>query len=292
MLIRTALIVYKKSAFQTYFKEYKTPAVRRLARVGDKVLTHIRRSHEVHYATLRFVQSILKKKGIRCRHLYRGQSFDGDRYDLIISVGGDGTFMDAARHIHKDTPILGVNSDTNHSVGKLCAADRSTFESVINRLLEGRVNLMQLGRMSLRLNGKPLGFAVLNDILACHPIPAAMSHYILEIGKKSEQQRSSGVWVATAAGSTGVMKSAGGRVLALRSDALQYMPRELFEGHGANYRLRGGVARGKVTIISQMQEGVVYADGAHVKIPFNYGCRLEASGGAYPLNTVVTETGS
>ena len=46
--------------------------------------------------------------------------------DIIISIGGDGTFLRASHLLHKDLntnniPILGINSNPNLSEGRLCA---------------------------------------------------------------------------------------------------------------------------------------------------------------------------
>ena len=108
MKIRTALVVYKKSAYQTHFREYRDPIYRKLTRQGDKLLAHIKGSHDVHYRSIRRVEEALKKRCIRFNLKSRGQKFIGDRYDIVISVGGDGTFLDAARRTLR-TPILGVN---------------------------------------------------------------------------------------------------------------------------------------------------------------------------------------
>ena len=46
--------------------------------------------------------------------LYRGELTSVAGYDLVLSVGGDGTFLEVARHA-PDVPILGVNSDPERS---------------------------------------------------------------------------------------------------------------------------------------------------------------------------------
>ena len=40
--------------------------------------------------------------------------------DLVITVGGDGTFMRAASFLRDNTPLLGINSDHTRSTGALC----------------------------------------------------------------------------------------------------------------------------------------------------------------------------
>lgn len=286
MPIQKVLIVAKKSAYQTYFNEYQERPLRTLVRKGDKALLRIRSSHNTHYETLSYVKSVLKKKRIPTHVCFRGEFFNPEKYDLVISVGGDGSFLEAS-HPLKAQRLLGVNSDKRHSVGNFCAADRRNFEKNFDRILCGNYQIKKLNRLSVRLNGKPLGFFVLNDLLVSHACPAGMSHYILKIGARKEHQRSSGVWVATAAGSSGAAHSAGGKLLPETSKKIQYIPRELFRGYGQRYRLTGGILpEGTVlSIISQMQEGMLYLDGAHHSMPFEYGDEVKISNGP-PLEAV------
>lgn len=287
MKIRSVVIVQKRSAFQMYFGEYKRPHLKKLAAAGDRVLAHLKRTHKAHYASLQRVIAVLKKRGIRHTLAPRGSPLDGDRYDLVITVGGDGTLLDASKNV-KNGLLLGLNSDAGHSVGKLCAAKASDFARVLDDLLKGRASIKKINRLRIRINGKDHRDRILNDILVCHAVPAAMSHYVLVIKGKKEQQRSSGVWVATAAGSTGAMLSAGGKRLPIDAKKIQYMPRELFAGHGIRYRLRGGIVPpgAPIRIISQMVEGMIYADGAHVRTPFRFADRLEVLSSRYPLRMV------
>ncbi len=73
----------------------------------------------------------------------------------------------------------------------------------------------------------------------------------------------------------------------MTSRRIQYVPREPFEGHGQRYRLRGGVLpeNAGLSIVSQMQEGRLYLDGAHHPIAFEYGDRIGIEPGP-PLNAV------
>ncbi len=284
--MKKVLIVAKKSAYQTYFNEYQHQSLKKLIRKGDAALLRIRRSHDTHYKTLEDIRQFLKKRNVSVHVLFRGEKFDSKKYDLVISVGGDGSFLEASHQLEKGL-ILGVNSDTSHSVGKLCPANRSNFEYYFNQIQKGHFKIQSLHRMEVRLNRKKLAFYVLNDILVTHLCPAAMSHYTIQIGSVAEKQRSSGVWISTAAGSTAAMHSAGGRPMLQTSKALQYLPRELFQGHGQDYRLQGGILPPgkKLTLVSQMQEGMLYLDGAHHTMPFGYGDRLEVSDGV-PLHSV------
>lgn len=286
MKCRRILVLHKRSAYESQFSRYRDPALRHLASTGDENLLHFHRSHKIHHATIRHVKDVLRAKRIAFEVRRRGEAFDADRYDLVISVGGDGTFLDAARRL-RETPLLGVNSDINHSVGRFCAADIDSFKKKLERILNGRTPQALLQRMALTIQGKAYARPILNDVLFCHESPAAMSHYILRVGNVSEAQRSSGVWFATAAGSSGALRSAKGRLVKPRDKSLQYMPRELFAGHGVRYRLRGGVIppRSRVTLVSQIREGRIYIDGAHIWHRLGFGARIEIKQSAMPLRT-------
>ncbi len=283
------LVAYKKSAYEAYFDEYKPSGLKRAFEAGDVNLAHLKRSHAEHYGTVREVLSALQERGLSVEAKTRGELHGVERYGFIVTVGGDGTLLEAARSVDRQ-PVLGVNSDPNHSVGKLCRADRRSFARILDRLLDGKAKVVEAARLSLRLDGRPLKEPVLNDVLVAHSNPAAMSHYVIAVGKRREQHRSSGVWVATAAGSTGAAFSAGGRALAVASSYFQYVPRELYYANRYGYRLRGGVlgADRRILLRSLMREGAIFPDGAHRRHAFPYGSELEIAATGKPLRVVVS----
>ncbi len=287
MNIKKVLIVYKKSAYETYFKKYRAKHLKGLLKENDNGLLHIRHAHDTHYDSLVAIEKILKKSGIQFQHVYRGKSFNENAFDLVLSLGGDGTFLDAARFTRKKM-ILGVNSDTRHSVGRFCSTDSKHFEKALQSLLDGRFRVEAVRRMKLKLNGAVYRHPVLNDILVSHACPAGMSHYAVELAGQAEQQRSSGVWVSTAAGSTAGSKSAGGKVYPIDSALLQYRPRELYPAHGVSYQMTGGQIKPsqKIVFISKMQEGMIFLDGAHENLSFRYGDRLEVSSDPSPIKII------
>jgi NAD+ kinase len=129
---------------------------------------------------------------------------------------------------------------------------------------------------------------VLNDILACHENPAAMSRYFLTVGRVKEEQRSSGIWISTAAGSSGGIHSAGGKILPQEAQTFQYQPRELYKGRHLRYTLKGALLKPaqKITLTSLMREGVVFVDGSHVCLPFSFAAEIQVTLSANPLNII------
>ena len=182
---------------------------------------------------------------------------DFGSYDLVVTVGGDGTFLEASHYVH-GIPMLGVNSDPSPggSIGYFSAANAHTFPTFLRQL-----DLMPrtvLNRMQVFRNGEPLLEPVLNDILLAHTDPAATSRY--RVNGEPRKRVSSGMIVCTAAGSTGWMRNAGGIVMPLDSSDLQYCDRE-----SATSR---SVIAPEVEIYSLTRDGELSLDGQHIKYPF------------------------
>lgn len=59
--------------------------------------------------------------------------------DLIISAGGDGTFLTAASKVRNDVPVIGMNTDPIGSEGHLCLTgkQRRPPDEIIRQILNG-----------------------------------------------------------------------------------------------------------------------------------------------------------
>ncbi len=288
-VFQRVLVVYKKSAYKIYFLERKSSLFGKQALFKPAEIRRFKLAHETHYRTLAFIEEILRRYKIRFRKRRRGQRIDASGYDLIITVGGDGTFLEAARSALTQ-PLWGVNSDPAHSVGRFCSTRPEHFERDLVNLLKGNFRTVSLHRFRLELRaGKNKRIVnVLNDLLFCHQNPAAMSRYYLTINKIREEQRGSGLWVSTAAGSSGAIHSAGGQVIPRASKLIQYRPREIFSGFHAKYRLTGGMLflHHPILIESIMRSGRIYIDGAHLSFSFGLGNKAILTNSLYPANVI------
>ena len=110
-----------------------------------------------------------------------------------------------------------------------------------------------------------------------------MSRYQIKMGEKTEIQRSSGIWVSTAAGSTGAMKSAGGKEMKPGSKMIQFLVRELFSPPGTSYKLTNALSNQPIVVRSQMRKGKIFLDGAHISFPFEFGSELVIENSRFPL---------
>lgn len=275
--MKRIVIVYKESTYSRYFKGKEA--------VGEVRL--LKKLHDQHFCMVEKVILFLRKEGIEIIPIKRDRLKPIRQADLVITVGGDGTFLDTAHFVHK-VPMWGINSTPTHSAGFLMSAIPENFEKQWRLLVQGRLPVLKLQRLKILINARALPQLTLNDVLFAHANPASISRYELRIGKRKEDQKSSGVWIATAAGSTAGIRSAGGRVLPLESKQIQYWVRELYHGRHQRYQLVKGIInpQTKIQIISHMQEGACYLDGPRVSYPIHYGDRIELKSASRPLQVI------
>lgn len=281
------LIIYKKSVYEIYFVKQleKVPLSKKIIKKGK--LKDFEDSHLAHYRTLRHVQDVLDRMHIQYCTCDRSRMVDFSPFNLIVTVGGDGTLLSASSMIGSQL-VLGVNSNPTVSVGRFCSATSDTFEAIFEQWISGKAAVRNLNRIHLNINNRATGIHVLNDVLICHKNPAAMSHYFLTVQGKTEYQRSSGVWISTAAGSTGASHSAGGPSLPILSSRIVYQPREQYIKDLKPYRLKGGAVAGDkgLKIRSNMEEGCIYIDGSRHWIPLGHGDVLKVKNSNRPLHII------
>jgi NAD+ kinase len=261
------LVLAKRTSYRTFVLIDKDAHIKGLLKRSDPTVKSLVRSHEHHEETRREVKEALHELGADAEIVDGARSVVRGAFDLVVTVGGDGTLLAASHHVGSEVPILGVNSAPDHSVGFFCVARKGGVRPMLAGALEGTLRRTVLSRMRVDLNGACLHNRVLNDALFCHAIPAATSRYILEVGAlPSEEQRSSGLWIGPAAGSTAAQRSAGGRILPLTSKKIQYVVREPYTPAGVPLRLPlGTVDEGAdIRIRSKMREAKIFLDGHHI----------------------------
>lgn len=266
------LVAHKSSRLETY-QEDASPEFERLLAINDPSVATLRDAHERHTRSLAHTVETLDARGVDVTVLPRHLVQSTEGFDLVIAVGGDGTVLDLSHKID-DIPLLGINSDPVKSIGYFCAGTADDFPSLFTRLVENSWEPARLMRFRVAINGVPNSYPILNDILIAHENPAAVTDVIVSVGEFSpETQKSSGIWVSTAAGSTAAIRSAGGYVMPLASRDIQYLVREPCPPHLGAYRHLKGIRpiQSPLSFTSRMQAGRVYLDGPHVSLPFRLG---------------------
>ncbi len=136
---------------------------------------------------------------------------------VLVVLGGDGTFLRAARAVTEiDVPLVGVNLG---KVGFLSKAEASELEPLLEKITSGAYRLE--ARMALRgaIHGPGGGaprrtFVALNDVVIARGSLARVVRLEVDIGPSHlATYVADGLVVASPTGSTGYSFSAGGPIL-------------------------------------------------------------------------------
>jgi NAD+ kinase len=268
-------VVLKRSSWQKWVEEESDPRVAALLEADDETVRRIRPAHADHTETIDELRRAVAELGVQASWHDRATDFrvnESRPCALVVTVGGDGTLLAASHGIGPHIALMGVNSSPNHSVGFFCAAKKGSVRDTLAAAMAGTLRRVELTRMRVELNGRRLLDRVLNEVLFCHASPAATSRYILRVAGGGgrppieEEQKSSGVWIGPAAGSTAAQRSAGGRVLPLASRKLQYVVREPYRPHGESLRMTLGLVgeEQSLAIKSKMRQARIFLDGDHI----------------------------
>ena len=137
--------------------------------------------------------------------------------DVLVVLGGDGTFLRAARAvIDVDVPLLGINVG---KVGFLSKAEAVELEAVLAKLVAGEFSIDE--RMALEARILPAGrdsgdtpYHALNDVVIARGALARVCRLNVEIGPSHLATFiADGLVVSSPTGSTGYSFSAGGPVV-------------------------------------------------------------------------------
>lgn len=279
------LVICKKSTYDSYFLQSKSKRLGALVRSGDPAISRVLRAHEQHLHSIESAKKALKKLGARALFRYERKPPAGERFDLVIALGGDGTLLRASHLAGPGTPLVGINTAPIASIGHFCAGTRRDLADVIEQALAGKLKQVCLSRMRVELDGEIVSSRVLNEALFCHKYPSVTSRYLIGLGRRREEQKSSGVWVGPAAGSTAAQLSAGGRTFPVSSRRLQFVVREPFEAGEKRLRMRRSFfgPGERLLICSRMRAGRVYLDGPKLVRVVGFGSELHMSLSDEPL---------
>ncbi|MBW3594423.1 MAG: NAD(+)/NADH kinase [Actinobacteria bacterium] len=145
--------------------------------------------------------------------------------DLVISLGGDGTVLRAARVAHEaDAPLLAVNLGT---LGYLTEVDAAAAPAALDRIFAGDFEIedrMMLGCEARSVDGTDR-FVGLNEVL----VERSSRHRLVRLdvsvsGERLATFNADGVIVATPTGSTAYALSAGGPIVSPRAECILVVP--------------------------------------------------------------------
>jgi len=139
--------------------------------------------------------------------------------DVIITIGGDGTFLRTAR-IYRMKPIMGINVGT---FGFLTTYNQDNLELGLKNLLSGNWKSEERTTLKALLEGKTI--MALNDITINVTGSSRMLSFDVKVnGQNLFDFRGDGLIVSTPTGSTAYNLSAGGPILYPTMEAFVITP--------------------------------------------------------------------
>ena len=163
-------------------------------------------------------------------------TLDVDRHpvDLIVALGGDGTFLRASRlAVGTEIPVLGVNIGR---LGFLTAIPDSYLEGGLHQVVSGEAVLEHRFRLraAIERDGEveESGFFALNDVVVHSSGAARVTPLALAVGGADGEREmeevgsfaADGVIVSTPTGSTAYSMSAGGPIITPDVEAIVVTP--------------------------------------------------------------------
>ena len=211
--------------------------------------------------------------------------------DVLVVLGGDGTFLRAARAVAKvDVPLLGINLG---KIGFLSKAEAEELEPVLEKLVERRYALVE--RMTLEARILPGGndandpyvHTALNDIVVARGALARVVRVDVTIGSSHLATFiADGLVVASPTGSTGYSFSSGGPIV-------DPLARNLIVTPIAGYlsAIRSVVVGADQTVrcrVVEAHEALVSIDGRE-DLPIRVGDIVETRAAERPIRLVEPE---
>jgi nicotinamide-nucleotide adenylyltransferase len=230
----------------------------------------LEKNHFQHIKVKQYVIELLQEQGFNHLLIKEDQLNDIDfsKYGVVITLGGDGTFLHAAK-MATTQRMIGVNTNPDKSVGLLTNFNIDTVNQVLNELAEGNFKIDLWQRLSVKINHKKLSYLALNEVFVGVPEIYKSSMLEVKIETKRALFSGNGLIVATFKGSTGFYKSAVGKNIT--KDRFGYANLLPFLKSGnLEYSQTVSISE-KIVIIPERAHHVVVFDGDDLK----QGDRLE-----------------
>ena len=116
---------------------------------------------------------------------------------------------------------------------------------------------------------------ILNDFLYANCTPAETTSYRISLGDQRERHKSSGIWIATAAGSTAAINAAGGVRQKIDESLFQFYVREPYTPPDKpSYDIKSGMfdpEKNYILIENFSENAVLALDGQHGHVSLGFG---------------------
>ena len=247
-------------------------------------------SHERQKSTERAIATMLGVHHLVSRDQVSSEALRSAK--LVLSIGGDNHLQYVAQFV-EDTPLVGVNSDPEHSDGVLCSLTFEDLPHFLERLAQGNYLVEKWARADVETDGMPIGRALCD--IGCGELHFfEMSKHLLNYRGRQDLHKGSGLLIATGAGSTGwyssVRRQSGAldSSFARTSPELRFILREPYAGRlPANTFPEGDVREGEELVLESLNDsqGIVILDSL-TKAAFPLGSIMKVKLSEHPLRVL------
>ncbi|MCD8207569.1 MAG: NAD(+)/NADH kinase [Bacteroidales bacterium] len=199
--------------------------------------------------------------------------------DLLLSVGGDGTFLSASMlAAEKDIPILGVN------FGRLGFLSEARPEEVAKMVAKGEYVVEERIMLRAEVDGEEIVWPYALNEMTVHRAGAAMLGVDVTIdGMRLPTYWADGLLVATPSGSTAYSLSVGGPIVMPEAEVLVVAP---ISPHNLNVRPLVVPARSKIELgLHSGERAVVFTMDNRTKV-VNPSSKISVSMAQFSLKRV------
>ncbi len=156
--------------------------------------------------------------------IFENPAKEMEKFDFIISVGGDGTILRILQEIDDCPPILGVNTGR---IGLLTQISPQDFGKTLDKILNNELEIEEFMRLDCKIvkeTEKDILRAT-NEIAVLTALPAKLIELSIFVdGMLVDSLRGDGLLVSTPLGSTAYALSAGGPIIDPSLDSFLIVP--------------------------------------------------------------------
>lgn len=247
---------------------------------------------EVHIENSFFSQ--LETESVIENHYPTYESFHDldDSFDLMFTIGGDGTILRAVTFIRNlNIPILGINTGR---LGFLATINKNSIQENVQLILEKKFEVQERSLLSLTLQPELTNFNELN--FALNEITIARKNTTSMIGVKTSLNGeyltnywSDGLIIATPTGSTGYSLSCNGPVISPDSKNLVITP---IAPHNLNARpmVIADDTEIQLKVSSREKEFLISLDSRIISVPENTEVNIKKAD--FTIKTIIPQNQS
>ncbi|MFX0060952.1 MAG: hypothetical protein ACFFC7_02055 [Candidatus Hermodarchaeota archaeon] len=225
-----------------------------------------------HETKLRLLKHIFQNKGIDYEFTERKNLKIPkiNKWDLVVTLGEDKTFLTASNLIQGKTSVLGIHTNPATETYFL-ATSALNLEQTINQILDGHLQPISLPR--IKVKGKP--FFSLADLYFGRNHGWRTSKYALLLENGTwEHQQSSGVIITTGLGSTGGYGSiTGGDLFSPLSPELRFIiwAPYLVGRLTTTTKIKGKITKDKPLLLRNLVEkGIIFSYDSNIEVQVEF----------------------